>query len=154
MNANELSRFIPKIAVNAENGCWEWTACSSDRGYGLFGNGPQFAHRVSYQHWIGPIPAGLCLDHLCRNRACVNPDHLEPVTVKENIMRGVGVASQNALKTHCPKGHLYTRVVSTSGERRCAECGRAACRDRYHRNLVVSRAYVREQQRRRRENAR
>jgi hypothetical protein len=115
-----------------ESGCHEWTASRSPEGYGRFYlNGrPNQAHRVSYELFVGPIPEGLELDHLCRNRACVNPEHLEPVTRAENNARGESVSKYHALKTHCPKGHPYELVGvqyrkdgATKGpQRRCKPC--------------------------------
>ena len=82
----------------------------------------QMAHRLAYEVLIGPIPKGLELDHLCRNRACYNPWHLEPVTHKENVRRGT---SHNGGKTHCPAGHEYNEEnthVGSAGRRECRVC--------------------------------
>ena len=83
-----LSRFLRKIGVSP-TGCWGWQAAILSNGYGMFFDGSKQvgAHRFSYRHFVGCIPLGLDLDHLCRNRGCVNPDHLEPVSRKENCRR-------------------------------------------------------------------
>jgi hypothetical protein len=103
--------------------CWEWTAYRHD-GYGRFNEGSRIArvHRFAYELLVGPIPDGLTIDHLCRNRACVNPAHLEPVTVKVNVLRGEGPAAQHARKTKCPQGHPYD--TQQAGGRRCSICHR------------------------------
>jgi hypothetical protein len=83
------------------------------------------AHRVSYERYVGPIPEGAHLDHLCRNRACVNPEHLEPVSVQTNILRGVSPSAVNAAKTECLRGHPFddeNTYVCPAGKRRCRAC--------------------------------
>ncbi len=90
--------------------CWIWISAERGKGYGGFyiGEGrTALAHRIAYQLVKGPIPEGFNLDHLCRTRFCVNPGHLEPVTLRKNILRGAGFAATNAKKTHCPNGHPY-----------------------------------------------
>jgi hypothetical protein len=126
------SRFDSKVARDPAGHCWVWTASRSPEGYGRFWlNGQNlYAHRVSYGLWVGPIPEGLTLDHLCRNRACVNPDHLEPVSIAENIERGeAGAKKRNA--THCVQGHPLSGenlYVKPNGFRVCRTCARAATR--------------------------
>lgn len=90
------------------------------------------AHRYAYEHFIGPIPEGLQVDHLCRVRNCVNPDHLEAVTCRENVLRGDGVAAANARATHCPQGHAYDEANTytwTNGGRHCRACARIKTRE-------------------------
>lgn len=104
------SRFWSKVVPEPNSGCWLWSGALNSGGYGCFnfgGSKGRGAHRVAYQVLVGEIPAGLHLDHLCRTRCCVNPAHLEPVTQRENCLRGVSPAAIHAKKTHCPKGHLF-----------------------------------------------
>ncbi len=123
MRRQLIEKFLPKIKV-VDNGCWEWQGCEVGRGYGGF-NGT-YAHRFSYELFNNTIiPAGLTIDHLCRNRKCVNPDHLEAVSLKENILRGTCPPAKNALKTHCPRGHPYDEVntyINPKGWRICNIC--------------------------------
>ena len=113
------------------DGCWHWTG-SLRNGYGRMKAFGRFheAHRLSYGHFVGPIPVGLELDHLCRNRSCVNPAHLEPVTRRVNVLRGESPAADNANKTHCHKGHPLSgdnlRVRPAGGRmvRSCRTCNR------------------------------
>jgi hypothetical protein len=90
-----LTRLLSRIEIDPETGCWEWQGAKATKGYGLFrGDGPMVrTHRYSYEHLVGPIPDGLTLDHLCRNRACCNPEHLEPCTAVENIQRAAALRS-------------------------------------------------------------
>lgn len=118
-----IDRFIKKISPTT---CWEWVGTISC-GYGqiLSGGRVEPAHRVAYKLFYGDIPEGLHIDHLCRNRKCVNPLHMEAVTCRENILRGVGPASINSKKTYCPKGHEYTEentFRSKDNSRRCKRC--------------------------------
>lgn len=123
-----VDRFAEKVALT-ESGCIEWIASLNNRGYGTFASGhgsTVVAHRWSYEYHVGPIPSGFQLDHLCENRACINPDHLDPVTARANLLRAAGMAAINASKTHCPAGHAYSGdnlyIVPKNGDRRCRTC--------------------------------
>lgn len=118
-------RFIAKVQMT--DTCWLWKGALNDGGYGRLmvdGHFMARAHRVSYELFIGPIPAGLDLDHLCRVRHCVNPYHLEPVTRRENLMRGETIPARNAAKVECPNGHPLSGDYLSRSEpsRRCRIC--------------------------------
>jgi hypothetical protein len=128
-------RFWAKVDKSGD--CWEWTAGKNQYGYGTFGadNVRWLAHRWAYTHLVAPIPEGMQVDHLCRNRACVNPAHMELVTSGENTRRGLAgqhVREWAEQRTHCPHGHAYdeanTRWVNEGPKnkprRQCRECDR------------------------------
>jgi hypothetical protein len=123
-----------------ENGCWDWVGARTNKGYGNLAVEGRFvpAHRYVYEQEVGPIPEGLTLDHLCRNRACVRPDHLEPVTHKENCLRGVSLFAEQARRTHCIRGHPLSgenlelnNIGGGKIGRRCKICRRANARKRW-----------------------
>lgn len=122
-----LWRLLSRLRVD-QRGCWSRRAVRQD-GYlfvSVFGEN-KYAHRVAYEMLVGKIPPGLTIDHLCRNRACCNPSHLEPVTMRENMMRGEGVAAKHARQTHCKHGHPFSGhnlIIASDGERKCRECYR------------------------------
>lgn len=148
MIVSPIRRFVPKVCVNPDTGCWEWTGAKRD-GYGLFkvkGKNVS-AHRWSWEFFRGPIPQGLEIDHLCRNRACVNPNHLEPVTKTENMGRIPWTdaaraahkagrdksATMRRTATHCRRGHERTPeniYVTPTGGWSCRKC-RALAQRRY-----------------------
>ena len=122
---NLLQRFYDK--VDKTDSCWNWKFGKISGGYGEFYfNGKQImAHRFSYELHKGKIPEGKELDHLCRNHSCVNPDHLEAVTHKENILRGHTLPAKNSKKTQCPQGHEYGKqntYYEPNGHRHCKIC--------------------------------
>ena len=142
-------RFWAKVSVDLETGCWNWTASKCKEGYragyGIFNVGGRASspYVLTYTALVGPVPAGLELDHLCRNRGCCNPEHLEPVTHAENMARSI-----RAMQTHCIRGHEFTPANTyrtTNGTRGCRRChadqelnrpGRKeAARERYVRNM-------------------
>jgi hypothetical protein len=126
-------RFWEKVSKGTPDECWPWTAGTSGSraAYGVLGfkvkgrTIHKYAHRIAYELEIGPIPEGLEIDHLCRNPICVNPAHLEPVTHRENVLRGEAISAQNARKAHCIRGHLLSGAnvaITKPGHRVCRAC--------------------------------
>ncbi|MGW6747602.1 HNH endonuclease signature motif containing protein [Streptomyces sp. NPDC055006] len=135
-------RFLTKVDMTAN--CWTWTASTNPDGYGQFyvGQAKFLAHRWLYERCVGPIPAGTELDHRCRNRACVRPSHLDPVSHRENVLRGVSPTALHAAKTRCVSGHPFdeenTRVTA-QGARRCRTCHREASREHMQQRRAAAR---------------
>lgn len=129
-------KYIPE----PNSGCWLWLGTTNPQGYGVVGvcvDGKATttsAQRVSYEAFVGPIPEGLYIDHLCRLPSCVNPSHMEPVTARENSLRGIGIAAQHARKTACVNGHEFNEentlnFTGKGGPRRiCRACNRQRAR--------------------------
>jgi hypothetical protein len=135
-------RFWPLVLM--VESCWEWVGHRNRQGYGKFWayRKCREAHRWSYEHFVGPIPRGLTLDHLCRNPGCVNPSHLEPVTAKENSLRGHNPFADNARKTHCVHGHKLSgknlkTPPSRAGIRLCRKCCNAMAMRRYYKRQAA-----------------
>ncbi len=129
----ELQLFLRHVRLSD---CIEWIGARTSGGYGKFWSQGKCvpAHRWSYRLLVGEIPKGLELDHLCRNRSCVNPLHLEPVTRTENVRRGVsGIvnAARKLAQTSCPSGHPYAgeNLKIVGGYRRCRECANQHLRE-------------------------
>jgi hypothetical protein len=131
----QISRFWSKVVVpDQQSLCWNWASTLTSTGYGRasIGTGKREyrAHRIAYELLVGPIPDGHHIDHLCRNRRCVNPAHMQPVAPRVNVLRGVGITAQNAAKTHCKRGHEFTvaNTCVSNGQRICRTCKREAMR--------------------------
>ncbi|MDX3575967.1 HNH endonuclease signature motif containing protein [Streptomyces sp. FL07-04A] len=126
-----IDRIMAKVSKSA-NGCWIYTGTLDKDGYATFsmhGVGTRRVHRLMYEAKVGSIPEGMEIDHLCRVRNCVNPEHLEAVTRRENSLRSESFAAINARKTHCIHGHEFTSentYTKPNGHRQCRQCGREA----------------------------
>lgn len=118
---------LARSGGRSEYDCWPWPGCLDGEGYGVVRTeeGRRRAHRVIFEAVREPIPDGLVIDHLCRNRACINPDHLDPVPNLVNIARGVGPTAVNQRKDRCINGHLFddaNTYVCRRGWRQCRRC--------------------------------
>lgn len=166
MKRTPEERFWAKVRKSDKlSGCWDWIAGKSHDGYGMFWTGvrKEYAHRWAYKQLVGGIPESLCCDHLCRNRGCVNPDHLEFVDIRENILRGESSSAAYAKRIECSRGH----TLPTGQDRSCLVCRaertknwRMRHSERYRMSQQIwrqeNKAYMREwhQQRREERNAR
>jgi hypothetical protein len=139
VEARVLARFEAKTEPEPNTGCWLWTGALNYAGYGVFcrDGRKHRAHHVGYEHYIGPVPDGFQLDHRCRVRSCVNPDHLRAVTSRQNTLApgSASPTAQNAAKTRCLHGHplVGDNLMLKRGRRECRECNRARCRRYYQR---------------------
>lgn len=145
-------RVLANFDKDPETGCWLWRGCLTRYGYGTvtWQQRAQHAHRTVWELLVGPIPAGLVLDHLCRVRRCVNPEHLRPITNLENLQApgSLSPATLNRQKTVCPNGHEYSEentYFTKGGARKCRACAadrarsrRAAAGVAQNKNLAVS----------------
>lgn len=141
-----IDRLMAKVSPEPNSGCWLWTGALARNSYGTSHEGRRtiVAHRLFYKIFKGEIPDGLVIDHKCRVRCCVNPDHLEPVTMRENIMRGVGPdrnRERKTTRTHCIHGHPTTpeNLYVRGDVRSCIPCNRIRSRDWYRNNKAVGR---------------
>ncbi len=134
-----MERIWEKTIPIPECGCYVFLGCLTEGGYGQIGRGPgggmELVHRVAYEILVGPIPEGLTIDHKCRVRSCWRTDHLEPVTHRVNVLRGISPFALNARKTHCSNGHPYdegnTYVYRDGRKRVCKTCVSAQTKKRH-----------------------
>lgn len=136
---NTMEKLLTRVE-KVSNGCWEWRGYVNKKGYGQTSlKGRDWAHRIFYRHFKGAIPQGTEIDHVCKNRVCVNPDHLEAVSHRENQRRGNSWVGRNYRKTHCPKQHPYSKentYINPLGARVCRTCQKERNRA-YADSLVV-----------------
>lgn len=146
-------RFWSHVDRRGPDECWLWTGYVQPNGYGKFkptdNSSSIWVHRMAYMLEVGPIPEGLTLDHLCKMPRCCNPAHLEPVTLRENLLRSDSASGRNARKTHCPKGHplegdnVIVRKTKTGIGRECRACENARQRERYEADREARKATMR-----------
>jgi len=131
--SSPIERTLAGMDVT-DDGCWLPRRVATQTGYVMVWDHGRFrlTHRVMYEGLVGPIPDGMTLDHLCRNRACCNPEHLEPTTIRENTLRGEAASAINARKTHCLRGHAFdsANTYVWRGHRQCRACNAMRARKR------------------------
>ncbi len=132
---NLKEQIKKRFNIDEDTGCWVWNSFLTNKGYGkITSMGKTYhAHRLSYEFFKGEIPDGFVLDHLCRNPKCVNPDHLEIVTMRENILRGCGLAAINAQRTHCVNGHEFSGKNTYYRKDRYGRCCKVCRKERSRR---------------------
>ncbi|WP_370420357.1 HNH endonuclease signature motif containing protein [Streptomyces sp. QH1-20] len=141
MRAAWVDRFLARV-TDTPAGCWQWTGYLMPNGYAriTIDGQRQYAHRVAFEAFVAPIPDGLVIDHLCRNRGCVNPSHLECVTQRINVLRGESHAAARARQTECLRGHRFDAAntyIAGNGTRKCRRC-RTVARERTRRRKGVN----------------
>ena len=140
LDEKDLNRLFDKVNVGLPSECWEWTASTTQNGYGQFRfeDKVYLSHRFMYCLINGGVDKNKVLDHLCRNTGCVNPFHLEEVSNKENVLRGE--INGNIKKTECPQGHPYNEenTYHYQGMRFCRTCRREQNRQYYHHKKALA----------------
>lgn len=139
MNKQWIHQFLSKLTIT-KSGCWEWTASVDSSGYGIFWIGRRISsHRFIFEYYYGHICPDLQLDHLCRNRKCSNPLHLEQVTNKENSHRGMSPWGINSRKTYCIRGHKLTEdnIYRYGSSRVCKTCKQISNSKRDRRKIIA-----------------
>lgn len=148
MQSEFQSYIMDRVSSMTTDGCWLWRLTKDKDGYGegCFQKRKRRAHRLSYEAFVGPIPAGMHIDHLCRVRDCVNPEHLEPVTPGVNIRRG---RTGYTKRTHCKRGHAFSEHgrTDTTGRSQCRICDRMRSARDYEKNREVRKAKARDRHR-------
>lgn len=129
---------IEPLIERTDAGCWEWLGTRLPHGYGTISiaGAKWYLHRLSHEMWVGPIGEGLHIDHLCRNRPCLNPEHIEAVTQRVNNLRSESFAGERHRQTHCINGHAFDEIntyVAPNGTRKCRTCRSIARRRSEHR---------------------
>lgn len=136
-----MDRFWER--VEKTDTCWNWTGAlnaKGDKGYGViwFRGAQEYVHRLAFELLVGSIPEGKTIDHLCRNRKCVRPEHLRAVSLRENVLSSTGITAVNWQKTHCLRGHAFTEENTwtdpKTGQRQCRACNRIRKRGYYTKN--------------------